>query len=140
MLVLKEGIGDGTEFVMDTLRYFEPVEGTEVRSDMMVFWDFTDNTGKVILDMLKAGYLIGGKVKVEGVAVIEFGVDKRSGNGFDGVEVEGGTDAPKIMDEPVAGFTDRGDLVAEGEMTVEKDTEITCSVDWLDDCVLIDLE
>jgi len=117
--VLKEGIGDGTEFVMDALRYFEPVEGTEVRSDVMVFWDFTDDTGKVILDMLKAGYLIGGKVKIEGVAVIEFGVDKRSGNGFDGVKVKGGTDAPKIMDVPVAGFTDRGDLVAEGEMTVE---------------------
>ena len=90
-----------------------------LQSDVMVFWDFTDDTGKVILDMLKAGYLIGGKVKIEGVAVIEFGVDKRSGNGFDGVKVKGGTDAPKIMDVPVAGFTDRGDLVAEGEMTVE---------------------
>ena len=119
MSVLKEGIGDGTKFVVDTLRYFEPVKGMEVRSDVMIFWDFADDTGKVVLDMLKAGYLIGREVKVEGVAVIEFGVDKRSGNGFDGVKVKGGTDAPKIVDVPVAGFADRGDLVAEGEMTVE---------------------
>ena len=121
MSVLKECIGDGTEIVVDALRYFEPVEGTEVRtrSDMLVLWDSAGNTSKIILDMLKAGYLIGGEVKIEGVAVIQFGVDKRSGNGFDGVEVKGGTDAPKIMDVPVAGFTDRGDLVAEGEMTIE---------------------
>ena len=45
MLVMKEGVGNGTEFVVDTLRNLEPVEGTEVRSDVVVIWDFTDDTG-----------------------------------------------------------------------------------------------
>ena len=36
MLVLEEGVGNGTEFVLDTLRNLEPVEGTEVRSDVVV--------------------------------------------------------------------------------------------------------
>ena len=88
MLVLKEGVGDGTEFVVNALRDFEPVKGTEVGSDVVVFWDFADDTGKTVLDVLKACYLIGRKVEIEGVTVIEFGVDEGSGNGFSGVEVE----------------------------------------------------
>ena len=140
MLVLKKGIGNGTEFVVDTLRYLEPVEGTEVRSDVVVFWDFTNDAGEVVLDVLKAGNLIGRKVEIEGVTVVKFGMDERGGNGFDGVEVEGRTDTPKVMDVPVAGFADRGDMVVEGEVTVKRNTEVASSVDWLDNCVLVDLE
>jgi len=140
LLVLKKGIGNGTEFVVDTLRYLEPVEGTEVRSDVVVFWDFTNDAGEVVLDVLKAGNLIGRKVEIEGVTVVKFGMDERGGNGFDGVEVEGRTDTPKVMDVPVAGFADRGDMVVEGEVTVKKNTEVASSVDWLDNCVLVDLE
>ena len=44
------------------------------------------------------------------------------------------------MDVPVAGFADRGDMVVEGEVTVKKNTEVASSVDWLDNCVLVDLE
>ncbi len=119
MLMLKEGVRDGTEFVVDALRDFEPVKGTEVGSDVVVFWDFADDTGEAVLDVLKASYLIGRKVEIEGVTVIEFGVDEGSGNGFSGVEVEGRTDSPEVVDVPVAGFTDRGDLLVEGEVTVE---------------------
>ena len=113
------GLGNGTEFVVDTLRNLEPVEGTEVRSDVVVTWDFTNDTGEIVLDVLEAGYLIGRKVEIEVVTVVEFGIYERSGNGFGGFEVEGRADTPKVVDVPVAGFTDRGDLVAEGEMTVE---------------------
>ena len=140
MLVLKKGVGNGAEFVVDALRDLEPVEGTEVRSDVVMFWYFTNDMGKVVLDVLKAGNLIGREVEVEGVAVIKFGMDERGGNGFDGVEVEGRTDTPKIKDVPVAGSTDGGDLVIEGEVTVKKNTKVASSVDWLDDGVLIDLE
>ena len=104
---------------MDALRYLEPVEGMEVRSDVVVLWDFADYTGKIVLDVLKTGNLIGRKVEIEGVTVVKFGMDKRSGNGFDGIEVKGRTDTPKVVDVPVAGFTDRGDLVIEGEVTVK---------------------
>ena len=119
MLVLKEGVGDGVEFVVDTLRYLEPVEGMEVWSDVVVFWDFAYNTGEIILDVLKAGYLVGRKVEIKGVTVVKIGMDKRSSDGFDGVEVEGRTDTPKIVDVPVAGFTDGRDLVIEGQVTVK---------------------
>ena len=140
MLVLEKGVGNGTEFVVDALRDLEPVEGTEVRSDVVMFWYFTNDTGEVVLDVLKAGNLIGREVEVEGVAVIKFGMDERGGNGFDGVEVEGRTDTPKVMDVPVAGFADRGDLVVEGEVTIKKNTKVASRVDWLDDGILIDLE
>ena len=140
MLVLEKGVGNGTEFVVDALRDLEPVEGTEVRSDVVMFWYFTNNTGKVVLDVLKAGNLVGREVEIKGVAVVEFGMDERGGNGFDGVEVEGRTDTPKVMDVPVAGFADRGDVIVEGEVTIEKNTKVASSVDWLDNCVLVDLE
>ena len=130
-MVLKKGIGNGTEFVVDTLRYLEPVEGTEVRSDVVVFWDFTNDAGEVVLDVLKAGNLIGRKVEIEGVTVVKFGMDERGGNGFDGVEVESRTDTPKVMDVPVAGFGDRGDMVIEGEVTIKKNTEVASSGYWL---------
>ena len=92
------------------------------------------------MDVLKAGYLIGRKVEVEGVTVVKFGMYERSGNGFGGVEVEGRADTPKVVDVPVAGFTDGGDLVVEREVTVKKNAKVTSSTDWLDDSVLIDLE
>ena len=103
---------------MDALRYLEPVEGLEVRSDVVVLWDFADYTGKIVLDVLKTGNLIGRKVEIEGVTVVKFGMDKRSGNGFGGIEVKGRTDTPKVVDVPVAGFTGREDLVIEREVTV----------------------
>ena len=140
MLVLEKGVGNGTEFVVDALRDLEPVEGTEVRSDVVMFWYFTNNTGKVVLDVLKAGNLVGREVEIKGVAVVEFGMDERGGNGFDGVEVEGRADTPEVMDVPVAGFADRGDVIVEGEVTIEKNTKVASSVDWLDDGVLVDLE
>jgi hypothetical protein len=140
LLMLEKGVGDGTEFVVDTLRYLEPVEGTEVRSDVVMLWYFANDAGEVVLDVLKAGNLTGRKVEIEGVTVVEFGVDERGGNGFDGVEVESRTDTPEIVDVPVAGFADRGDLVVEREVTIKENTEVASSVDWLDDSVLIDLE
>ena len=140
MLVLEEGVGNGAEFVVDALRNLEPVEGTEVRSDVMMVWDFANDTGEIVLDVLKAGYLIGRKVEVEGVAVVKFRMYERSGNGFGGVEVEGRADTPKVADVPVAGFTDGGDLVVEREVTVKKNAKVTSSVDWLDDSALINLE
>ena len=53
MLVLEKSISDGEEFVMDALGNFEPMQGTQVRSDMVVLWDFTDHPSEAVLDALK---------------------------------------------------------------------------------------
>ena len=37
--------------------YFEPVEFFENRSDVMVFWHFSDSTDESILNSLEAVYL-----------------------------------------------------------------------------------
>ena len=52
-MVLEKTESDGEEFVVDTLGNFEPVQGTEVRSDMVVLWDFADDSGKAVLDALE---------------------------------------------------------------------------------------
>jgi hypothetical protein len=53
LVVLEEGEGDGEKFVVDTLGNFEPMQGTEVRSDVVVLWDFADDSGKAVLDALE---------------------------------------------------------------------------------------
>jgi hypothetical protein len=53
--VLEKGVSDGTEFVVDALRYFEPVQRVEMWSDMMVFWNETDDACQAVLDVLEAG-------------------------------------------------------------------------------------
>ena len=55
--MLKKGVGNGAEFVVDALRDLEPVEGTEVRSDVVMFWYFTNDMGEVVLDVL-IGWLL----------------------------------------------------------------------------------
>ena len=60
---------------MDTLGDFEPVQGTELRSDVVALRSSADDPSKAVLDVLKASELVGGEVEVEGVAVIKLGVN-----------------------------------------------------------------
>jgi hypothetical protein len=55
LLVLEKSVSDGEEFVVDALGNFEPMQGTQVRSDMVVLWDFTDEPSEAVLDALKTG-------------------------------------------------------------------------------------
>jgi len=75
-VVLEEVEGEGTEFVLDTLSYFKPMERTEVGCDVVVFRDFANDSGKAVLDVLKARNLVCWQVDVERVAVIKFRVDQ----------------------------------------------------------------
>mgnify|MGYP003433298996 CR=1 FL=1 len=43
--MLEKSESNGEEFVVDTLGNFEPMQGTEVWSDMVVLWDFADDSG-----------------------------------------------------------------------------------------------
>ena len=54
MVVLEKSESDREEFVMDALGNFEPMQGTEVWSDMVVLRDFADDSGKTVLDELEA--------------------------------------------------------------------------------------
>ena len=51
--MLEESEGDGEEFIVDALGDFEPMQRTEVTSDVVVFWNSADDTSEVILDMLE---------------------------------------------------------------------------------------
>ena len=74
MMVLEKSESNREKFVVDTLGNFEPMQRTEVRSDMVVLWDFADNSGKTVLDALETSKLVGGEIEVEGVTVIKLGV------------------------------------------------------------------
>ena len=75
MVVLEKSESNGEEFVVDTLGNFEPMQGTEVWSDMVMLWDFADDSGKTVLDALEASELVDRKIEVEGVTVIKLGVN-----------------------------------------------------------------
>ena len=75
MVVLEKSESNGEEFVVDTLGNFEPMQGTEVWSDMVVLWDFADDSGKTVLDALEASELVDRNIEVEGVTVIKLGVN-----------------------------------------------------------------
>ena len=47
-----------------SLRYFEPVEFFENRSDLVVFWGFSNSTVESILNGLEAVYLGHGLVLI----------------------------------------------------------------------------
>ena len=53
-------------------------------------------TGHVVLDNLEFVDMIGWKVKVQGVTVVKFGMDKRCCNGVGSMEIKSGTDASEI--------------------------------------------
>ena len=74
-MVFKESESDGQEFVVDTLGNLEPMQGMEVRSDVVVLRNSADDPSKDILDVLKASKLVGGEFAVLGVAVVELGVN-----------------------------------------------------------------
>ena len=52
LLLLEDCVRDGTEFVVDALGDFKPVERSEVRRDVMLFGDTADDTGEVVLYVL----------------------------------------------------------------------------------------
>jgi hypothetical protein len=51
------------------------MQRTEVRSDVVALRSSADDPSKAVLDVLKASELVGGEVEVEGVAVVELGVN-----------------------------------------------------------------
>ena len=58
------------DFVFYSLRYFEPVEFFENRSDVVVFRGFGNSTGESILNSLEAVYLGDVYVQEERIAVV----------------------------------------------------------------------
>jgi len=61
--------------------YFAPVEIFENRSDVVVFWGFSDSTGENILNSFKAVYKSNVYVQEERIAVVKFSVDYRCNDG-----------------------------------------------------------
>src|SRR6218665_2928587 len=58
------------DFVLYSFRNFEPVEFFENKSDVVVFWGFSNSTGENILNSLEAVYLGDVYVEEERIAVV----------------------------------------------------------------------
>src|SRR6218665_638685 len=69
------------DFIFYSFRYFEPVEFLENRSDVVMFWGFSESTGESILNSLEAVYLDEVYVQEERATVVQFSVDYRCSDG-----------------------------------------------------------
>jgi hypothetical protein len=68
---LKSSVCKRCYFEVYALLDLEPVQGFECRRDMGKFASTSDSTGHVVLNCLELMDVIGWKVEVEGVAVVE---------------------------------------------------------------------
>ena len=99
-----------------------------------------NSAGQDVLDSLKARELGLRKAKVERVTVVKFRMNKRSGNSFSSGIVEERADTTKTTDVVEARFGERRNLVRESEMMVEDETQITCSMRWVNNSLRREIE
>jgi len=71
------------------------------------FGSFDNSTCKRVLDLLEPGDLTLGQVVIKRVAVIELGVNNRSGDSGGCFGIEVWTDIAKLTDMVIARFGDR---------------------------------
>ena len=75
-----------------------------------------NNTSKTVMNELETVYLRLREIEVEGVAVIEFRVNNRGGNGTSCFKIKIRTDAAKLTNVRITRFRQCRDLVRESEM------------------------
>ena len=74
---------------------------------MTEFGSLDNNTCKRVLDLLEPGDLTLGQAVIKRVAVVELGVNNRSGDGGGCFGIEVWTDTAKLTDMVIARFGDR---------------------------------
>jgi hypothetical protein len=89
------------------------------------------SASKAVLNSLEARELSLRKAKVERVTVVKFRVDKRSGDSFSSGVIEERTDTTKTTDMVEARFREGRNLVRECKVMVKDETQITCSMRWV---------
>jgi len=92
---------------------------------MRRFWRSGDSTSKRVLDVLKFGYLRLWKIIVQWVAVVEFRMNDRSGDGTGCFEVMVRTKTAKFANMIIARFRESRYLVRKSEVFVENKTKVT---------------
>ena len=75
-----------------------PVEFVGNRSDVVMFWGFSNSTGESILNSLEAVYLGKVYVQEEIVTVVYFSVDNRCSDGRCSFEIEHMANSAKVAD------------------------------------------
>jgi len=73
-------VSERQNLVLNSLIYCKPVKRFKNRSDVMKFWSTSDGTGCRIKNKLKTVSLSSWKIKQKRVAIVDFGVNERSGN------------------------------------------------------------
>ena len=117
--------GEGGDFKGDTLFDREPVKSAEGRSDVIASLVVRkDNASKRVLDSLKAVERSIREIVEEGITVVKARRNKRVGEGDSSIGVKERSylsEGPKVEE---GRLTNSGDVVGEGVVRIEGNTEI----------------
>jgi len=124
--------GEIENFIFNTFIYFKPVKRFENRSGVSKFRGFNNGMSKGVLDLLETMYLRLGKIVVQRVTVIKFGLKfgmyYRGCNdtGCFGIKIR--MDAAKLVNVRIARFRSCRDLVGECEVFIKYEVKVTSRV------------
>ena len=93
---MKEIVGNGEYFELNTLFDLEQMKLFKCRSNTRVLGNVCDCASECILNLLKAFYLGGGQCVIKGIAVVKSRMNKSGGNGGGNTVVYSVADASKI--------------------------------------------
>jgi len=117
-------------FILNTFVNFKPLKRFENRSGVSEFRSFNNHNGTSmgVLDLLETMYLRLGKIVVQRVIVVKFGMYYGGCNdtGCFGMKIR--TYAAKLTNVRIARFRECRDLVRECEMFVENEAKVTSRV------------
>ena len=109
-VVLKRGVGERDDLILDSLFNPEPVEIFEDRSYVVEPRCKSDTASQRILNCLEPFDLRLRKSVVKRIAIVKFGLDKRGCHNTGSFRVKSSTDATKITNVEIAGSREAGYL------------------------------
>ena len=106
-------VGKWENLVINPFSHLKPVKWLQCGSNMREFRSSTNCSSKTVLDRLQAIKLVSWKVEVQGVAIVQLGVDQRCSNCAGCIEIECITNATQIVNMVVTRFWQWRDLIIE---------------------------
>lgn len=138
LLKLDGVIGKWENLVVNPFSHLKPVKWLQCRSDVRKFRSPTNRTCKTVLDRLQAIQLVTWEVEVQGVAIVQLGVNQRSTNCASCTEIECITNATQIVNVVVTRFWQWRDMILEAQVVIKNDTQISSGSDWCYDSIWVE--
>jgi len=121
-------VSERENLILNSLIYCEPMKRFQNRSDVMKFWSSGDGMRNRVDYKLKPVGLSSWEIEQKRVAIINFGVNKRSSNSTSSSVINHAPYTSEITNIEEARFGNRRDVLSIGKIFVDDDTKVTSRV------------